>query len=61
MLAVGGFLTKPILKCRKKPHVMYDREILRMPDGGCVALDTEDVPEEKVQGVMAQADVAACH
>lgn len=32
---------------RKKPHVRYEREVLRMPDGGCVALDTEDPPTGK--------------
>jgi predicted alpha/beta-fold hydrolase len=29
---------------RRKPHILYDRELLHMPDGGCVALDTEDLP-----------------
>jgi hypothetical protein len=33
---------------RRKPHVLYDREILHMPDGGCVAIDTEDLPPEQV-------------
>lgn len=32
---------------RKKPHVLYDREIVHMPDGGCVALDIEDLPASK--------------
>lgn len=27
---------------------MYDREIVHMPDGGAVALDTEDLPAAKV-------------
>ena len=30
---------------RRKPHLLYDRELLHMPDGGVVALDTEDLPE----------------
>ena len=37
---------------RRRPHLLYDREILHLPDGGCVALDTEDVdklPEGKVR------------
>lgn len=29
---------------RKKPHVLYNREIVHMPDGGAVALDSEDLP-----------------
>lgn len=29
---------------RRRPHVLYDREIVQMPDGGVVALDTEDLP-----------------
>lgn len=33
---------------RKSPHLLYDREILHMPDGGCVCLDTEDLPPEQV-------------
>jgi hypothetical protein len=33
---------------RKSPHLLYDRELVRMPDGGVVAVDTEDVPPEKV-------------
>lgn len=33
---------------RKSPHILYDREILHMPDGGVVALDTEDLPPQKV-------------
>lgn len=32
---------------RKKPHLLFDREIVHMPDGGCVTLDTEDLPPEK--------------
>ena len=36
------------LFCRKKPHVLYDREVVHMPDGGCVALDTEDLPASQV-------------
>lgn len=31
---------------RKKPHVLYDREVLRMPDGGSVALDSEELPAD---------------
>lgn len=27
---------------RKKPHICYRRELIHMPDGGTVALDTED-------------------
>lgn len=30
---------------RKKPHINYSRELLRMPDGGTVALDAEDTEE----------------
>ena len=37
---------------RKKPHVMYDREVVHMPDGGCVALDTEVLPASQV-GLLA--------
>jgi hypothetical protein len=29
---------------RRRPHILYDRELVHMPDGGVVALDTEDVP-----------------
>ncbi|PSC76782.1 Embryogenesis-associated EMB8 [Micractinium conductrix] len=29
---------------RQRPHILYDRELLALPDGGCVALDTEDLP-----------------
>ncbi|KAL4433399.1 hypothetical protein ABPG77_010252 [Micractinium sp. CCAP 211/92] len=32
---------------RRKPHVMYEREVVHMPDGGCVALDTEEAPPGK--------------
>ena len=31
-----------------QPHLLFDREILHLPDGGCVALDTESVPPELV-------------
>lgn len=30
---------------RSRPHILYDRELLHMPDGGVVALDSEDLPE----------------
>ncbi|EFN55873.1 hypothetical protein CHLNCDRAFT_145469 [Chlorella variabilis] len=40
----GHFETILAAWFRKKPHVLYDREIVHMPDGGCVALDTEDLP-----------------
>ncbi len=39
-------------KFRKKPHLLYDREILHMPDGGCVCLDTEDLPPHKVPRML---------
>lgn len=29
---------------RRRPHILYDRELVHMPDGGVVALDTEDLP-----------------
>ena len=33
---------------------MYDREVVHMPDGGCVALDTEVLPASQV-GLLALA------
>ena len=30
---------------RRRPHILYDRELVQMPDGGVVALDTEDLQE----------------
>lgn len=36
-------------KFRKNPRLLYDREIVHMPDGGCVCLDTEVLPAEKVK------------
>jgi hypothetical protein len=29
---------------RRRPHILYDRELVHMPDGGVVALDSEDLP-----------------
>ncbi len=34
---------------RKKPHVLYNREVVHMPDGGAVALDTEDSSAAQVK------------
>ncbi|KAL4855756.1 Embryogenesis-associated protein B8 [Chlorella vulgaris] len=32
---------------RRKPHLLYARELLHLPDGGCVALDSEQpLPED---------------
>lgn len=32
---------------RKRPHLMYDRELVHMPDGGVVSLDREKVEPEQ--------------
>eukprot|EP00887_Chlorella_sp_A99_P007801 scaffold20.g7801.t1 len=40
----------PRLLCNGHPHLLFDREIVHMPDGGCVTLDTEDLPPEKASG-----------
>jgi hypothetical protein len=33
-----------LFRCR--PHILYDRDLVQMPDGGVVALDSEDLQEE---------------
>lgn len=35
----------PAALFRRRPHILYSRELLHMPDGGVVALDTEALPE----------------
>jgi len=40
---------------RRSPHILYDRELVHMPDGGVVALDTEDLPS--TQQLPADAPV----
>lgn len=47
LLSNGHVETIYAAKFRKKPHLMYNREILHMPDGGCVCLDTEELPAVK--------------
>ena len=32
---------------RRRPHILYDRELVHMPDGGVVAIDSEDLPESQ--------------
>ena len=32
------------------PHLLYARELLHLPDGGCVALDEEELPDSQVGG-----------
>ncbi len=48
LLRNGHVETIYAAKFRKKPHLLYDREVLHMPDGGCVCLDTEDLPANQV-------------
>ena len=44
---------------RRRPHILYDREILHLPDGGCVALDTEDVDKLPADMVGAVGEEVA--
>jgi hypothetical protein len=41
LLRNGHLETMFAAKFRQRPHLLYDREMLHMPDGGCVCLDTE--------------------
>lgn len=45
---------------RRKPHLLYKRELLHMPDGGCVCLDTEDLSPEKVLLVFSSPRCMCC-
>lgn len=60
LLSNGHVETIFAAKFRTKPHLLYDREILHMPDGGCVCLDTEDLPPEQVSFPCANVKVLLC-